>query len=72
MSLLGDATRETLFYPTDISILYGSDERVQDACTLAEMESTYDRSGGSMLEMLSYLLRSDTFKYRVFAVEGQP
>ena len=29
----------------------GRDERVQDACTLAEMESTYDRSDGSMLEM---------------------
>ncbi|MGC6417454.1 MAG: DUF1588 domain-containing protein [Bradymonadia bacterium] len=73
MTLLSDSQHvKRCFIRQTFRYFMGRDERVQDACTLAEMESTYDRSGGSMLEMLSYLLRSDTFRYRTVELEGQP
>jgi hypothetical protein len=43
----------------------GRDERQRDACTLVEMEEAYDRSGGSMVEVLIALFQSDSFQYRV-------
>ncbi len=50
----------------------GRDETVADACTLADMEQSYDASGGSMIEMLVTLFTSDTFLYRHVPTEEAP
>lgn len=42
----------------------GRDESPADACTLTQMETAYDDSGGSMIDMLIALFQSDTFQYR--------
>lgn len=41
----------------------GRDETYADACTLAQMEESYDMSGGSMTKMVGTLLSSDTTLY---------
>ncbi len=43
----------------------GRDEVLRDACTLAQMEETYEESGGSLAEVLITLFQSDSFQYRV-------
>lgn len=45
----------------------GRDERMHDACTLAAMETAYEQSGGSMVEVLIALFQSDSFQYRITA-----
>ena len=47
----------------------GRDETMADACTLAQMESDYEQSGGSLVEMIVSLLTSDTFLYRTRLTE---
>jgi hypothetical protein len=41
----------------------GRDERIQDACTLTQMEAAYDKQG-SFSEMLATLTMSDAYLYR--------
>lgn len=50
----------------------GRDERREDSCTLAQMEQSYDDSGGSFIELVATLLSSDTFIYRHIEEESQP
>lgn len=47
----------------------GRSETMADACTLEQMELAYDQSGGSMIQMLVALFRSDTFLTRSYATE---
>ena len=42
----------------------GRDETLNDACTLADMEASYEDSNGSFKEMLSTLFQSDSFQLR--------
>lgn len=49
----------------------GRPENLTDACTLTQMEQAYDSSQGSFLTMVSSLMKSDTWKTRRTATEGE-
>ena len=49
----------------------GREERKRDACTLSQMETAYDDSGGSFAAMLTALFQSDSFQYRVDSRDGK-
>ena len=50
----------------------GRNETLDDACTLAAMESAYDDNGGSFFSMLDALILSDSFQYRTVDDEEAP
>ena len=65
MELFGESRHvKRCFIRHTFRFFMGRDETTADACTLAEMEQSYDQSNGSFKEMLVTLLTSDTFFYR--------
>ena len=73
MALLAESpTVKRCFIRQSFRHFMGRDETLADACTLAAMESTYDDSGGSMIDMLVTLFTSDTFLYRHIPEEVTP
>ena len=73
MALLGESQHvKRCFIRQTFRYFMGRDERAEDACVLAQMEQRYDRSGGSMIEMLIDLFNSETFRYRSIEQEVRP
>ncbi len=65
MDKMSRSTRvKRCFVRQSFRFFMGRDETYADACTLQSMETAYDDSNGSMVDMLVALFQSDAFLYR--------